>query len=90
MIFTLSFAVIFPCFELRRSLEIAQSIRTDPKAILKWTKQYEYNGVKAFIKLYTNYSTQFKLDVLNFMIENGASFPDEKEINETAKIITNK
>ena len=36
-------------------------------------KQYEYNGVEAFIKRYTNYSAQFKLDVLNYMIENGTS-----------------
>ena len=62
------------------SHEIAKSIGTDHKAILKWAKQYQYNGVEAFIKRYTNYSTQFKLDVLNFMIENGTS------LNETAAI----
>lgn len=38
------------------SNEIAKSLRTDNKAILKWVKQYEYNGVEAFIKRYTNYS----------------------------------
>ena len=62
------------------SHEIAKSIGTDHKAILFWAKQYEHNGVEAFIKRYTNYSTQFKLDVLNFMIENGTS------IYETAAI----
>ncbi|EFI68187.1 transposase [Lysinibacillus fusiformis ZC1] len=55
------------------SHEIAKSIGTDHKAILNWTKQYEYNGIKAFIKSYTNYTAQFKLDVLNFMIEHGTS-----------------
>ncbi|WP_342440663.1 IS3 family transposase [Lysinibacillus sp. FSL K6-0057] len=55
------------------SHEIARLIGTDHKAILNWVKQYEYNGVEAFIKRYTNYSAQFKLDVLNYMIENGTS-----------------
>ena len=55
------------------SYDIAKSIGTDNKAILKWVKQYEYNGNDAFIKSYTNYSTKFKLDVLNYMIEHGTS-----------------
>ncbi len=59
---------------------IAQSIGADDKIIRVWKKQYEHNGVEAFIKRYTNYTPQFKLDVLNFMIENGTSF------NETAAI----
>lgn len=29
--------------------------------------------MEAFLKRYTNYTQQFKLDVLNFMIENGTS-----------------
>jgi len=61
-------------------LSIAKSMGVDDKSIHKWIKQYEYNGVKAFIKRYTNYTTQFKLDVLNFMIEQGTS------LNETAAI----
>ena len=62
------------------SNEIAKSIGTDNKAILKWVKQYEYNGVEAFINQYTNFSAQFKLDVLKYMIEHGTS------LNETAAI----
>ena len=60
------------------SREIAKSIGTDHKAILNWVKQYEYNGVEAFIKRYTNYSAQFKLDVLNYMIENGTSLSKQQ------------
>ncbi|WP_090987737.1 IS3 family transposase [Bacillus sp. OV322] len=60
--------------------EIAKSLGTNHKAILKWIKQYEYNGKDAFIKSYTKHTQQFKLDVLNFMIENGTS------LNETAAI----
>ena len=53
--------------------EIAKSIGTDHATILKWVKLYEYNGADVFAKRYTNYSAQFKLDVLNYMIENGTS-----------------
>lgn len=59
---------------------IAISLGVNDKAIHKWVKQYEYNGVEAFIKSYTNYTSPFKLDVLNFMIEHGTS------LNETAAI----
>src|SRR5690606_28610243 len=62
------------------SVEIAKSIGTDNKAILKWVKQFEYSGVHAFEKQYTNYTQQYKLDVLNYMIEHGTS------LNETAAI----
>lgn len=62
------------------SYEIAKSLGTNHKAILKWVKQYEYNGVDAFIKRYTNYTQQFKLDVLNYMIEHGTSFVETAAI----------
>ncbi|QCR31938.1 hypothetical protein C1N55_07000 [Lysinibacillus sp. SGAir0095] len=45
------------------SVEIAESIGTDHTAFLKWAKLYKHHGVEAFIKRYTNYSAQFKLDV---------------------------
>ena len=60
--------------------EIAKSLGADDKIIRVWMKQYEYHGVEVFIKRYTNYSAQFKLDVLNYMIEQGTS------LNETAAI----
>ena len=41
--------------------------------ILNWVNQYKQNGVEAFLKRYTNYTQRFKLDVLNFMVENGTS-----------------
>lgn len=62
------------------SYQIAKSMGTNHQAVLKWVKQYEYLGDNAFLKKCTNYSPQFKLDVLNFMIENGTS------LNETAAI----
>ena len=66
------------------SREIAKSIGTDHKAVLKWAKQYEYNGVETFVKQCTYYSAQFKLDVLNFMIENGTSLLETAAIFKIA------
>ncbi|SCN30322.1 Transposase [Bacillus cytotoxicus] len=53
--------------------EIGKAIRIRDTVILNWVNQYKQNGVKAFLKRYTNYTQQFKLDILNFMIENGTS-----------------
>ena len=41
--------------------------------IKKWVLQYQYNGEEGLIKSYTNYTVQFKLDVLNYMNEQGTS-----------------
>ncbi|WP_374702962.1 helix-turn-helix domain-containing protein [Peribacillus deserti] len=41
-----------------------------------WVKQYEFHGEKAFEKSYTSYNGQFKLNVLNYMYNNGTS-PNE-------------
>lgn len=59
---------------------IAREIGVMHRNLLTWVKQYEHNGEEAFVKQYTNYTAQFKLNVLNFMIENGMS------LNETAAI----
>jgi len=56
--------------------EIGQSIGVNKKSIFIWVKQYEQNGLDAFIKRCTNYTQQFKLGVLNFMIENGTSLTE--------------
>ncbi|MGE1128662.1 IS3 family transposase [Bacillus wiedmannii] len=53
--------------------EIGKAIGIRDTVILNWVNQYKQNGVEAFLKRYTNYTQQFKLDVLNFMIENGTS-----------------
>lgn len=53
--------------EMGRSLGISDTI------ILNWVNQYKQNGLEAFLKRCTNYTQKFKLDVLNFMIENGMS-----------------
>jgi len=46
--------------------------------VIKWVQHYHYHGAEAFMKSYAGYSVQFKLDVLNYMNEQGTS------IRETA------
>lgn len=46
---------------------IALKLAIKPKSLHYWIKQYEYHGEAAFTKLYTSYSTKFKLDVLKYM-----------------------
>ncbi|HDR8527810.1 IS3 family transposase [Bacillus thuringiensis] len=53
--------------------EIGRSLGINDTIILNWVNQYKQNGLEAFLKRCTNYTQQFKLDVLNFMIENGMS-----------------
>ncbi|BCC25100.1 hypothetical protein BCM0079_3693 [Bacillus cereus] len=53
--------------------EIGKAIGISSTIILNWVNQYRQNGVEAFLKRCTNYTQQFKLDVLNSMIENGMS-----------------
>ncbi len=52
---------------------IAESIGTVKSLVITWVKLFEAQGEKGFKKGYTSYSSGFKLDVLNFMIETGAS-----------------
>ncbi|WP_155592697.1 IS3 family transposase [Lysinibacillus cavernae] len=53
--------------------EIAESISTYESVVRNWIKQFEYHGLSAFEKSYTSYTAQFKMDVLNYMNENGVS-----------------
>ncbi len=53
--------------------EMGRAIGISSTIILNWVNQYKQNGVEAFLKRCTNYTQQFKLDVLNYMIESGMS-----------------
>ncbi|ARO59695.1 transposase [Bacillus cereus] len=53
--------------------EMGRSLGVSDTSILNWVNQYKQNGLEAFLKRCTNYTKQFKLDVLNFMIEKGMS-----------------
>ncbi len=52
---------------------IGRSLKTNGITIMEWVKRYENHGLEAFKKSYTSYMAQFKLDVLNYMNEHGAS-----------------
>jgi len=52
---------------------IGSSMGTAKSEVIKWVQLYQHHGTEAFTKPYTGYSTQFKLDVLNFMNEQGTS-----------------
>jgi len=59
---------------------IARSLGIHHSVFSNWIRQFEYHGEAAFIKGYTSYSIQDKLDVLNYMNEHGTS------VRETAAV----
>ena len=62
-------------------ISIERSIGTSRSVVMNWVKQYQSHGIEGLKKKgYTNYSSQFKLDVLDYMNNNGTS------PNETATI----
>ncbi len=52
---------------------IGNRIGTHHKSIMKWVGLYKKYGIEGLRSRYTNYSVQFKMDVLNFMNETGTS-----------------
>ena len=57
---------------------IAEERRMSLAPLKRWVIRYREHGVEGLGSTYTNYGIQFKMDVLNFMNEHGAS------MNETA------
>ncbi|WP_411504321.1 IS3 family transposase [Brevibacillus centrosporus] len=57
---------------------ISSSMGIAKSEVVKWVQHYQHHGTEAFMKLYTGYTVQFKLDVLNYMNGQGTS------IRETA------
>ncbi|MFF3024772.1 IS3 family transposase [Gottfriedia sp. NPDC057948] len=53
--------------------EISDSIGVDHSVFQTWLQNYRHHGEIAFQKSYTSYNLQFKLDVLNYMNEQGTS-----------------
>ena len=52
---------------------IAQQIGTVQSTIIKWVMLFEHHGIDGLMKSYTNYSAEFKLNVLNYMNEHRTS-----------------
>lgn len=53
---------------------IADRLMVHESAIIKWVRIFQHHGENALRKKYTNYTLEFKLDVLTFMNGTGASF----------------
>jgi transposase len=51
----------------------AQKYNVSVSMLKKWVTKYREHGSEAFQKMYTNYSMEFKMDVINYMNETGAS-----------------
>ena len=66
------------------SRTVAADIGVSHRYLLTWVKQYEHNGVEAFVRRYTNYTKAFKLDVLNYMAEHGTSLYETAAIFKIA------
>ena len=60
--------------------KIAEEVKVSPSILSGWVRLYEQHGIEAFIKSYTNYSGEFKLNVLNYMNETGTSSYDTAAI----------
>lgn len=60
--------------------EIAKDIGITKQVISAWVRLYQENGIEPFLKSYTNYSAEFKINVLNYMIETGTSSIDTAAI----------
>lgn len=72
-------AVIRYQSQLESVKEIGRSIGANHEVVRMWIKQAEYHGLTVFEKSYTSYTTQFKMDVLNYMNEIGIS-PNEAAV----------
>jgi transposase len=60
--------------------KVAKQLGVSRGQFWNWVNQYKHHGEKAFNKGFTNHSAQYKLDVLQYMYDNGTS------ICETAAI----
>jgi transposase len=52
---------------------IAKRWGVNAKGLQQWIELYRHHGEDGLRKRYTNYTAEFKLDVLNFMNDTGAS-----------------
>ncbi|WP_342598154.1 IS3 family transposase [Psychrobacillus sp. FSL H8-0483] len=54
-------------------IEIAKDIGVTDRVVNEWVRRYQKNGVETFLKSYTKYSADYKMNVLNYMNETGTS-----------------
>lgn len=60
--------------EGKKSLNtIAEERRMSLSPLKRWVMRYREHGIEGLVSTYTNHGIQFKMDVLNYMNEFGAS-----------------
>ena len=59
---------------------VAANFGISHRYLLTLTNQYWKNGVQVFVRQYTNYTKEFKLNVLNYMTEHGTSLHETEAI----------
>jgi transposase-like protein len=57
-------------------IEIAKDIGVSEQIVSEWVRRYQKNGVDTFLKSYTKYPADYKMNVLNYMNETGISSID--------------
>lgn len=58
----------------------AQKHNVNKSMLKRWVNKFREHGLSAFQETYTNYSVEFKLDVLNYMFNTGASTEEASAI----------
>lgn len=53
--------------------EIAKQLNVSSTSLKNWVNHYRENGEQGLLYTYTKYDIQFKMDVLNYMNDTGAS-----------------
>jgi transposase len=56
--------------------DTAKKYNVNMTMLKKWVAKFQEHGQAAFQKAYTNYSVEFKMDVLNYINEMGASIEE--------------
>ncbi len=60
--------------------EYAKQMHITKAQFQYWLRLYELHGEEGLHEVYTNYTAEFKLDVLNFMAQSGISLMDTAAI----------
>jgi transposase-like protein len=72
--FELKMEAVLAYLEGKESIRsVAKRFNISKSPLMNWVIQYRENGESGLIPSYTNFDFQFKMDVLNFMNNTGAS-----------------
>ena len=55
---------------------VAKRFNISKTTLNRWVAKYKEHGLKAFLETCTNYSLEFKMDVINYMYDTGASIEE--------------